>query len=116
MLDHLANGTPPPLFATLAIGSDGSLQLADHRLRCNALCARLLHLGSRHRSVLIVAAHVIAFATIYPLAFLVRFDLDVPPMVWWFHNCSTGFRSRAYGGNSSTISRGWSSSERCPPC
>ena len=82
MLDHLTNGAPPPLSATLAIGSNGSLQLADRWLRCNALCAGLLHLGSRHWSVLIVAAHVIAFATIYPLAFLVRFDLDVPPMVW----------------------------------
>ena len=82
MLDHLTNGAPPPLSATLAIGSNGSLQLADRWLRWKALCAGLLHLGSRHRSVLIVAAHVIAFATIYPLAFLVRFDLDVPPMVW----------------------------------
>ena len=82
MLDHLTNGAPPPLSATLAIDSNGSLQIADDRLRWKALCAGLLHLGSRHRSVLIVAAHVIAFATIYPLAFLVRFDLDVPPMVW----------------------------------
>lgn len=82
MLYQLTNGIPPLLSATRALGSNGSLQLAGLWLRWKALCARLLHLGSRHRSVLIVAAHVIAFATIYPLAFLVRFDLDVPPMVW----------------------------------
>ncbi len=82
MLYHLTNGDPPPLSTTLALGSNGSLQLAGLWLRWKAQYARLLHLGSRHRSVLIVAAHVIAFATIYPLAFLVRFDLDVPPMVW----------------------------------
>ena len=82
VLDHLTNGARPPLSSTLAIGSNGSLQLADRWLWWNALYAGLLRFASRHRSVLIVAAHVIAFATIYPLAFLVRFDLHVPPMVW----------------------------------
>ena len=82
MLYHLTNGTPPSLSATLAIGSNGSLQLADRGLRWKAQYARLLRFGFRRRIVLIVAAHVVAFAAIYPLAFLVRFDLDVPPGVW----------------------------------
>ena len=81
VLYHLTNGAPP-LSTTLAVGSNGGLQLADRGLRWKAQCARLLRFGFRSRIVLIIAAHVLTFAAIYPLALLVRFDLDVPPGVW----------------------------------
>jgi FlaA1/EpsC-like NDP-sugar epimerase len=82
VLYHLTNGAPPSLSTTLAIGSNGSLQLADSGLWWKAQYARLLRFGFRRRIVLIIAAHVVAFAAIYPLALLVRFDLHVPPGVW----------------------------------
>ena len=81
MLYHLTNGAPS-LSTALAIGSNGSLELADRGLWWKAQYARLLRFAVRSRIVLIVAAHVVAFAAIYPLAFLVRFDLHVPPGVW----------------------------------
>src|SRR5208337_1517338 len=82
VLYHLTNGAPPSLSTTLAIGSNGSLQLADSGLWWKAQYARLLRFGFRRRIFLIVAAHVVAFAAIYPLALLVRFDLHVPQGVW----------------------------------
>ena len=82
MLYHLTNGAPPSLSTTLAVGSNGSLQLADSGLWWKAQYARLLRFGFRRRIVLIIAAHVVTFAAIYPLALLVRFDLHVPPGVW----------------------------------
>src|SRR5208337_542751 len=82
VLYHLTNGDPPPLSATLAIGSNGSLQLADRRLWWKAQYERLLRFGFRRRIDLIIATHVVVFAAIYPLAFLVRFDLHIPPGVW----------------------------------
>jgi len=66
----------------LAVGSAGSLQLEDNALWWKELYARVLSFGFRRRFVLILAAHVVAFLAIYPLAFLVRFDLRVPPDVW----------------------------------
>jgi len=82
VLYHLTSGAGPSLSTTLAIGGNGSLRLADSRLWWKELSARLLHFGFRRRIVLIVAAHLVAFAAIYPLAFLVRYDLHVPTMVW----------------------------------
>lgn len=82
MLYNLTNGAPPSLTATLAIGSSQSLQLADRGLRWKAQYATFLRFCFRCRIVLIIAAHVVTFAAIYPLAFLIRFDLDVPPAVW----------------------------------
>jgi len=82
VLYHLTNGAAPSLSTTLAIGSNGSWELADRGLWWKEQYARLLRLGFRLRIVLIIAAHVVAFAAIYPLAFLVRFDLNVPPLVW----------------------------------
>ena len=82
VLYQLTNKAPPSLPTTLAIGSNGGVQIADLGLRWKARCAGLLRFGFRLRIVLIIAAHVLAFAAIYPLAFLVRFDLNVPPGVW----------------------------------
>ncbi len=82
MLYHLTNGAPPSLATTLAIGKSRSLQLADSEFWWKELCAQVLRFGFRRRFVLILAAHVVAFIAIYPLAFLVRFDLRVPPEVW----------------------------------
>src|SRR5271157_1867935 len=81
VLYHSTNGAPS-LSATLAIGSNGSLELADSGLWWKAQYERLLRFGFRRRIDLIIAAHVGVFAAIYPLAFLVRFDLRVPPDVW----------------------------------
>ena len=82
MLYHLTSGAPPSLSTTLAMGNDGCFQHAEGGIRWKEWSGWLLHLGFRSRVVLIIAAHVFAFAAIYLLAFLVRFDLYVPPAIW----------------------------------
>ena len=82
MLYDLTHGTPPALSTTLSLRGDRWLQLAGRAHRCDALFTRLLQIAFRWRILLFVSAHALAFALIYPLAFLVRFDLDVPQDVW----------------------------------
>ena len=72
-----------PFPATWTLGNKAIPRARDCTVWLKMRLAWLVDFALHWRGIVILAVHLLAFTAIYPMSFLVRYEAQVTPSMWW---------------------------------